>query len=65
MTIKNWHVGKLVILWAWSGVLAAVLINVLRVVDNPVVGFILILAIVAAPIALSVLTWRWLSGKER
>jgi hypothetical protein len=64
MAIKNWHVGKLLLLWAWSAVIAVVLINVLRDVDDPLIGSLLLLAIAAAPLAMSVVTWRWFGGKE-
>jgi hypothetical protein len=64
VAVKNWHVGKLVLLWVWGIVLTVVVAEALRHIDNPMLGFPLIAAIVFMPLVLSVLTWRWLGGKE-
>jgi hypothetical protein len=68
LAIEHWHWGKLVILWAWGGTLAALLITlfVLEPVENAparsAISFVLTLVVLAA---LSAITWRWLGGKER
>jgi hypothetical protein len=68
MAIEQWHWGKLVILWAWGGMLAALLLTlfVLEPVENSPARSALSLALtIALLLALSAITWRWLGGKER
>ena len=68
MAIEQWHWGKLVILWAWGGMLAALLLTlfVVEPVENSPVRSALSLALtIALLLALSAITWRWLGGKER
>ena len=65
MAVRSWHVGKIVLLWAWGVVLVILALDALKKIDNPVTGFGLIVGLVAIPIALSVVTWRWLGGKEQ
>ena len=68
MAIQQWHWGKLVILWAWGGMLAALLLTlfVLEPVENSPARSALSLALtIALLLALSAITWRWLGGKER
>jgi len=67
MGIRQWHWGKLVILWAWGGLIAAPLLY--RFLTQPVqvdpvmssVGFFGSLAIL---ILLSAVTWRWLGDRK-
>jgi hypothetical protein len=67
MSLRTWHAGKLVILWAWGGLAAALLLT--QFIGEPVRsrplshlfelgGSLLVL------IALSIVTWRWLGGRE-
>jgi hypothetical protein len=68
MAIEQWHWGKLVILWAWGGMLAALLLTlfVVEPVENSPARSALSLALtIALLLALSAITWRWLGGKER
>ena len=68
MAIEQWHWGKLVILWAWGGMLAALLMTlfVVEPVENSPARSALSLALtIALLLALSAITWRWLGGKER
>jgi len=68
MSIEQWHWGKLVILWAWGGMLAALLLTlfVVEPVENSPARSALSLALtIALLLALSAITWRWLGGKER
>ena len=68
MAIEQWHWGKLVILWAWGGTLAALLTTlfVLEPVKNaPARSAISLALTLALLLALSTITWRWLGGKER
>jgi len=67
MSIKRWHWGKIVILWAWGSLVVVLLITSFlskKVTEAPIassfssIGSVLILG------ALTVVTWIWLSGKE-
>lgn len=60
MAVKHWHPGKLVLLWAVVGVLF--LWGRTADTDDAIVAWLLLL--IAAPTVL-VLTWRWLSGREK
>lgn len=66
MAVKNWHYGKLILLWCWGVVLLAVLLRLLESLNEErfVLGTGLILLLFGIPIVLSMLTWKWLSGKE-
>ena len=65
MAIRNWHVGKVVLLWVWGVVLCTVIIQILSRTTNFVWGFILIGVLLIILITLSVITWKWFSGKEQ
>jgi hypothetical protein len=67
MSIRRWHWGKIVILWAWGGLLVALLLTRFlskkaeldpAVSSLSFVGSVLILA------ALTIVTWMWLGGKD-
>jgi len=68
LKIGRWHYGKLALLWAWVAILTLVLLGLLqRISSSPggaTLGFLLIALIVAMPIGMSVITWKWLSAKE-
>lgn len=70
MSVRSWHPGKLVLLWAWGAVLVVVAFTVLSGMETPTsglglaLGFVLIVALVGIPAVLSVLTWVWLGGRE-
>lgn len=71
MGLPTWHYGKLLILWTWGAVLTAILWYVAvglepesddsftSVLGLTAVGFMFLI-----PASLSVVTWRWLGGKE-
>ncbi len=68
MSIRRWHWGKIVILWAWGGLIVALLLTKFlsqKAELDPVAsslsffGSLLILA------ALSIVTWLWLGGKDQ
>lgn len=65
MAIKNWHIGKIILLWVWGILLAFLGFNILESVEHFVVGYILIGLILGIPFIISVITWKWLSGKEK
>ena len=69
MTIKTWHVGKIVLLWAWGAAVIVVDLYVQKeylaaLTEHVLIGFALLSLLVIIPIGLSILTWRWLSGRE-
>jgi hypothetical protein len=64
MAIRRWHVGKIVLLWAWGIFLSVGVIQVVVRTTNFVPGFLLIGVLLAIPLTLSVITWKWLGGKE-
>lgn len=68
MAVEQWHWGKLVILWAWGGTFAALLLTlfVLEPVQQaPTRSALSLVLTVALLLALTGITWRWLGGKER
>ena len=67
MHISKWHPGKLIILWSWGALLAALALTcyfVSPVATSPRLhlGELLLAIVVLA--TLSGITWRWLSGRE-
>jgi hypothetical protein len=64
MAVRKWHYGKLVLLWAWGIVVCVALVFAIPHVSSFVIGFPLIALIPTILIALSVITWKWLGGKE-
>ena len=64
MAVKQWHVGRIVLLWAWGIGLSAVLIVVITKTENFVPGFIYLGVLLAILLALSAITWRWFGEKD-
>lgn len=67
MKIQRWHWGKIVILWSWGGLLLALLLTRFlsqRVDANPTASSLSFLGCLAVLVALTVVTWTWLGGKE-
>lgn len=64
MEIKKWHWGKIVILWAWGIIITLVIVKILESINNYVLGFLLIGLVFISPFVLSIITWKWLGGKE-
>jgi hypothetical protein len=65
MALKKWHIGKIALLWAWGIAFCIVLIQIISRTTNFVPGFILIGALLTILVTLSVITWKWLGGKEQ
>jgi len=70
MALKSWHYGKLIILWVWGAFLATFAWYFLNDFEPEgtgelISGFLLIALLLAIPAGLSVITWKWLGGKER
>lgn len=67
MSIQRWHWGKLVILWAWGGSVAALLLTAFLsgpVDRNPLGALASLTGALAILAALTAITWRWLGGRE-
>jgi hypothetical protein len=67
MSVRRWHWGKVVMLWAWGGIVVGLLITTFLqspVEQSPTTSAVSFLASVAILLALSAVTWRWLGGKE-
>jgi len=68
MAVKNWHFGKIVILWVCTILPIAVFVTLLieaysiRGAESLVIIFA---AVLLALIFLVPITWKWLSGKEK
>jgi len=64
MAIKKWHYGKIILLWGWGIGIIIVLLNLLESIENFLIGFPFIILLIGIPVMLSIVTWKWLSGKE-
>jgi hypothetical protein len=67
MSVRRWHWGKIAILWAWGGLLVALfLTNFLsqKAELAPVASSLSFLGSLVILVGLTVVTWRWLGGKE-
>jgi hypothetical protein len=67
MSIRKWHVGKLILLWTWGGVVAALALTDFLgrpVQAAPMTHLCELILVVVVLIALSALTWHWLGGKD-
>lgn len=65
MPIQKWHPGKIGLLWAWGAGLCFVIIQVVIRTANFVPGFFLLALLLLILIVLSVITWKWLGGREQ
>lgn len=69
MPVRRWHIGKLVLLWAWGAVLILLALAGVQAVPSneaswTLLGWLLVFLAVAVPVGLSVITWIWLGGRE-
>ena len=70
MALRQWHYGKLIMLWAWGGFFMWFAWYVLDPLEanntgKLIFGYSVLAVLLAIPAALSVMTWKWLGGKER
>jgi hypothetical protein len=68
MSIRKWHPGKLIILWAWGGILAALALTDFQsrpVWSAPILHLVEFVFTLFVLLLLSGVTWYWLGGKER
>jgi len=68
MPIAKWHPGKLIILWSWGALFAALALTsflATRATESSKISHtVTLLAALFILISLSAITWRWLSGRE-
>lgn len=69
MALRNWHVGKLVILWVWGSVFASLFLKGMNALDDNsnfgiFLGLLFVVFIAGIYIVLSIITWKWLGGRE-
>ena len=68
MKISKWHVGKLIILWSWGGTIAGLALTHFltgSVSSSPLPHLVSLAIALVILVALSALTWNWLSGREQ
>ncbi len=67
MRITKWHVGKLVILWSWGALIAALSLTIFLsspVTASPLAHLVALSVALLTLLVLSSLTWIWLGGRE-
>lgn len=67
MSIRKWHPGKLIILWAWGGLVTALSLTAFLtrpVQSAPALHLLELIIVVLSLLVLSGVTWYWLGGKE-
>ena len=64
MAMRNWHYGKLIILWSWGVAVVALLSEALPSERTTYMGLILMALIFGILLVLSITTWKWLGKKE-
>jgi hypothetical protein len=65
--IQRWHWGKIVILWAWGGLVAALLLTSFLLKDaaaQPTLSSLSSVGCLAVLGTLTAVTWLWLGGKD-
>lgn len=72
MPIREWHWGKIVLLWGAGVVLVWLLVILLAGMvftsSTPIIAYAVAFLgsgiVIAVPVALFLVTWKWLTGKE-
>ena len=67
MSVQRWHWGKIAILWAWGGLVVALLLTKFlsqQASVDPAGSALSFVGSLAILVALTLVTWRWLGGKE-
>ena len=68
MSIRKWHAGKLVILWAWGGTFAGLALTNFEsssVESSPWLHLYELVFVLAVALALSAVTWIWLGDRPQ
>lgn len=66
MSIRKWHYGKMVILWAWGSLIAALVLLDFQthpVESAPFRHLFELLFVVIVLFGLSAITWHWLGDR--
>jgi predicted membrane channel-forming protein YqfA (hemolysin III family) len=70
MAVARWHYGKIVLLWVWGVALMGIVFTSIQALSHPqsasqlIFAFLLLALLAAIPLVLSIVTWKWLGGKE-
>ena len=67
MAIRNWHPGKLIMLWVWGGLAGGLMVTAFMrgpIDSAPVSRLLELVMTLVILVALSAVTWHWLGGKE-
>jgi membrane protein DedA with SNARE-associated domain len=67
MSVRKWHVGKLVILWAWGGIVAALVLTAFessKVESSPGLHLCELIFVLVVALVLSAMTWIWLGDRK-
>jgi hypothetical protein len=67
MSIRRWHVGKLIILWSWGVLSAGLAITHFvgtAVSETPILHGFEIIFVVLALLVLTAITWHWLGSED-
>jgi quinol-cytochrome oxidoreductase complex cytochrome b subunit len=68
MSIRKWHKGKLIILWAWGIAIVSLLMTdflTSSVQSSPSRHSVEFLVTLLVLLALSAVTWRWLGDRNQ
>ena len=70
MSIKDWHGGKIALIWVIALIVVFVLLNLLTTMAAPqeesaflILALSLLALLAGASLTPCVITWKWLSGK--
>jgi hypothetical protein len=67
MSLSKWHPAKLILLWSWGGLFAALALTQFlgsKVESSPIAHLLELLIALLILLGLSVVTWKWLGGRE-
>ncbi len=65
--IQRWHWGKIAILWAWGGLMAALLLAKFvsqKAAADPLASSLSFLGSLLILVGLTIVTWIWLGRKD-
>ena len=68
MYVRNWHYGKLIILWAWGAIVASLALldfQTKPVEAGPYRHLFELLFVLIVLVGLSAITWHWLGDRPR
>jgi len=65
MSLQRWHWGKILILWIATPVVMLISLGLLFGETDLSDGVMFLLSLFLPPVLMSIVTWVWLSGKEK